>query len=312
MERKARYALVGLISILLAAGAAGFVIWLAGPRFAQRFDVYDVAFIGPVRGLSTGGEVFFNGIHIGEVTHLSLSRTEPNKVLARIRVTSEAPIRIDSRAGLEPQGLTGVTYIQISAGGAKAALLKEVTPSGRVPVILSSPSALESLMSGGGDVLTRAVEVLDRTNRLLSEQNIAAFGAALGDVQAVTAQVRRQDQIIADLDRTIASVNRTSERIAILSEASTALVNGDGRRAMGEVADAAAALKSVAGDARTLIGSLNGPVQGFAKDGLPQFNRTAASLDKAAQSLTRLTDQLELNPRGFIAKAPAATLQLKP
>jgi phospholipid/cholesterol/gamma-HCH transport system substrate-binding protein len=27
-----------------------------------------VAFKGPVRGLSTGGEVFFNGIRVGEVT----------------------------------------------------------------------------------------------------------------------------------------------------------------------------------------------------------------------------------------------------
>ena len=67
MERKAHYALIGLVSILSFASLVVFIIWLAGAQVARRFDVYDVSFKGPVRGLSTGGEVFFNGIRIGEV-----------------------------------------------------------------------------------------------------------------------------------------------------------------------------------------------------------------------------------------------------
>jgi phospholipid/cholesterol/gamma-HCH transport system substrate-binding protein len=312
MERNAHYAMVGLISILLVAGLGAFMVWLAGAQFAQRFDVYDVAFKGPVRGLSTGGEVFFNGIRIGEVTKLSLDRTDPNKVQARIRVTSEAPVRVDSRAGLEPQGVTGVNYIQISAGSLKYPLLKDVTPEDKIPVILASPSALESLLQGGGDVLTRAVEVLDRTNRLLSEENIAAFGGVLQDVHAVTNHLRHQDQLLVDLDRTVNSVNQTSERIAAVAASSSKLVDGDGKRALANLADAAAELKSTATDARAMIAALKGPASNFATTGLPQFNRTVSSLETAADSISRLTSQLELNPSGVLSKPPAATLQVKP
>jgi len=52
MERNANYALVGLISALLVIALLVFVVWLAGSGFSKTYDVYDVIFDGPVRGLS--------------------------------------------------------------------------------------------------------------------------------------------------------------------------------------------------------------------------------------------------------------------
>ncbi|MFX8285714.1 hypothetical protein ABTL53_19420, partial [Acinetobacter baumannii] len=88
--------------------------------------------------------------------------TDPNRVVARIHTTIEAPVRADTTATLEPLGITGVTYIQISAGTPSKPLLKDVTPAKRVPVIHTEKGALESLLQGGGDVLTRAVQALDQ------------------------------------------------------------------------------------------------------------------------------------------------------
>ena len=61
---------------------AVFVVWLARLQFAKQYDYYDVDFKGPVRGLSSGGEVYFNGIKVGEVTKLSLDKANPNRVVA--------------------------------------------------------------------------------------------------------------------------------------------------------------------------------------------------------------------------------------
>ena len=58
MERNARYALVGLVSAALVLGLILFVVWLARLQFAAQYAVYDVDFKGPVRGLSSGGEVY--------------------------------------------------------------------------------------------------------------------------------------------------------------------------------------------------------------------------------------------------------------
>ena len=160
----------GLISLLLFAGMIVFVFWLAKFQFTKQYDIYDVDFRGAVRGLSSGGQVFFNGIKVGEVTKLSLDKADPNRVVARIRTASDAPVRVDSIATLEPLGITGVNYIEIDAGTTSKPLLKDVAPPNTIPVIRTKVGALESLLSGGGDVLTRTVEALDRVNKLLSGQ----------------------------------------------------------------------------------------------------------------------------------------------
>ena len=62
MERDAHYAAVGIATVALLAALAVFSIWLARLSFNEDYDIYDIVFYGPVRGLSEGGEVHFNGI----------------------------------------------------------------------------------------------------------------------------------------------------------------------------------------------------------------------------------------------------------
>src|SRR5580693_5659534 len=125
MERNANYALVGFASMMLFVGLIIFVVWLARVQFSREYDTYDVLFIGPVNGLSQGGEVHFNGIKVGEITDIGLDKDDPKQIVARVRVTSDVPIRADSYATSEAQGITGVSYIQITPGSANQPLLKD-------------------------------------------------------------------------------------------------------------------------------------------------------------------------------------------
>ena len=312
MERNAHYALVGLISVLLFMAAIIFVFWLARFQFTKQYDIYDVDFKGPVRGLSSGGEVYFNGIKVGQVTKLSLDKADPNRVVARIRTSSDAPVREDSLATLEPLGITGVNYIQISAGTVSKPLLKETVPSNVVPVIRSAPGALESLLQGGGDVLTRTVEALDRVNKLLSDKNIASVSATLTDVQKVADAVKDQRQMLADLDTTIKSLNQTSQHIQQLSDSANGLVNGDGKRTLKNAADAAEQLKEVATEAKATLGKLQGPTTDFATNGLPRISSAIVTLQTAAESLNRVINDIEQNPQGVLNKPPAKEMKVNP
>ena len=140
MERDAHYAAVGIATVALLAALAVFSIWLARLQFNNDYDIYDIVFYGPVRGLSEGGEVHFNGIRVGEVTDLNLDPKKGDQVIARIRLDATTPVRVTSRAQLEPQGITGLNYIQITAGNPNSALLKSQYPESVVPVIQSQPS----------------------------------------------------------------------------------------------------------------------------------------------------------------------------
>lgn len=312
MERNANYALVGVASLALVIGMVVFIVWLARLQVNSDYDVYNVLFVGPVNGLSEGGEVHFNGIKVGEVTKISLDSRDPNRVIAETRVTSDVPIREDSIATLEPQGITGVNFIQITAGTATKRLLKDTVPENVIPVIKTQRSTLSDLLQGGGTVLTRTIEALDRVNLVLSDENVKTFSAALSDVQAITAEARERKEIIADAQKALQSIDTAANEITELSRTTKGLVDGDGRRTLAELSDAAAELKAATRDARAMIGKLDGPTTEFADTGLPQLTRAITSLQATAESLDRLVGEVEQNPQGVVAKAPAKEVEVQP
>jgi phospholipid/cholesterol/gamma-HCH transport system substrate-binding protein len=311
MEKDANYALVGLSTLILFIGIVVFSIWLARLQFDQDYDVYDIVFEGPVRGLNQGGEVHFNGIKVGEVTKIELDRRNPNRVIAQARVTSAAPVRVDSYATLEPQGITGVNYIQITAGTPSRPLLKDTVPDNVVPILRTQRSALSDLLEGGGTVLSRTVEALDRVNRILSDQNIKTFSAALSDTQAVTAELRERRAIIADAQKALQSIDAAAAQARELAATGDRLLNTDGQRTLKSLADTAAEAQATARDVRSMIGKLQGPASDFAANGLPQLTAAITSLQQTAESLDRLIREIEANPRNLVGKPNATELELE-
>ena len=312
MEKDANYALVGFSTLLLFAGLVIFSIWLARLQFARDYDIYDIIFQGPVRGLSQGGEVHFNGIKVGEVTKIQLDPNDPNRVIARARVTSDVPIRADSYATLEPQGITGINYVQITAGSPTKPLLKDTVEPGKVPKLRTQRSALSDLLEGGGTVLTRTVEALDRVNRVLSDQNIQTFSTALTDAQSVTAELKARKALIADAESALKNIDTAAAEIATLSKSAQGLVDTDGKRTLQNLADASQEAQGAAKDIRTMVGRLEGPTSDFAVNGLPQLSASVQTLQQTAESLDRLIRDVEANPQGLVGKAPAQEIQVKP
>lgn len=312
MERRANYALVGFVTVGLLIGLFAFIVWLAGFSFNKHYDIYDVLFVGPVRGISEGGEVHFNGIKVGEVTKLALDPSDPNRVIARVRLTAGVPIRVDSYAVAEPQGITGVNYIQISGGTQGKPLLKDVTPRGTVPVIHSQKSTLADLLEGGGTVLQRSVETLDRVNRLLSDQNIRNISDTISDFKSLGDEMRERRAIIADAQKAIQDADQTVQSVNQLAKSSDKLVNGDAKRALSNLADASADLKETSREARTMLAKLQGPTTDFADHGLPQLSATIVSLEQTSKSLDSLARELQSSPQGALAKPPAKELKVKP
>lgn len=312
MERNANYTLVGFASLILMIGLVAFVIWLGRVQFARDYDLYDIVFVGPVRGLTQGGEVHFNGIKVGEVTEVALDAKDPTRVVARSRINSDVPIRTDSYATLEPQGITGVNYIQITAGSSRLPLLKDATPKDQVPLLRSQPSALSDLLEGGGTVLARTVEALDRVNKILSDKNIATFSASLSDINVVTAELRDRKEVIADAQAALQSIDRAASDMSKTAQSLQGLVDGDGKRAMANISEAADEIKVAATDARATIGALRGPTTDFATNGLPQLQQTITEMQGTAASLQRLIDEIETNPRALVGKTPAREIEVEP
>ena len=312
MERDAHYAAVGIATVALVAALIVFTIWLARLQFNDDYDVYDIVFAGPVNGLSEGGEVHFNGIRVGEVTDLNLDPVKGDQVIARIRLDSTTPVRVSSRAQLEPQGITGLNFVQITAGTQGSALLKDQYPENVVPVIQSRPSPIAELLSGSGTVLAQTVDALNRINRVLSDDNIRSFSTSVRNVEGLTTELEARKTMFAELEQAIASANRAIQEYEKLGVSARQLVEGDGRAAVANINAAAA-------DARTAIASINRtastlekPVGDFATTGLPQLLQAIQGLEDATSSLEGLVDEVRSSPRDFIGRPQSREIEVQP
>ena len=312
MERNANYFLVGLVSAILVTGLIVFVVLLAGRKFSRDYDVYDIVFQGPVRGLAQGGEVHFNGIKVGDVSRISLDPQNSQLVVARARVTSDVPIRADSYATLEPLGITGVNYIQITAGTPSKPLLKNTVPEGQIPRMMSQRDALSDLLAGGGFVVQRTVEALDRVNRLFSDQNIKTLSATMSDIQAVTAELRERKSIIADAQKTLQDADEATRQITALAKSSQTLVDGDGRQTFVKMSAAAGEIQESAKALRATLTKLEGPTETFATTSLPQLTATLESVQRATEHMDQVLTDVQTNPRGVLTKAPAKEIEVRP
>ncbi len=312
MERDAHYAAVGIATVALLAALAVFAIWLARLQFNNDFDVYDIVFYGPVRGLSEGGEVHFNGIRVGEVTDLNLDPNKGDQVIARVRLDATTPVRVTSRAQLEPQGITGLNYIQVTAGTQGSALLKTQYPENVIPVLQSQPSPIAELLSGSGTVLAQTVDALNRINRVLSDDNIRSFSTSVKNVEALSTELEARKGMLIQLEQAMTKANAAVGEYQQLGADARRLLNTDGRQAIANVNAATVDARTAMASINRTATSLEKPVGDFATNGLPQLMMAIQGLEDATRSLEGLVDEVRSSPRDFIGRAPSKEIEVQP
>jgi len=174
METRAPFIIVGAF-VLAAVGAVfGFVFWLHNTAGTGSRTVHHVQFNGPVSGLLVGAAVLFDGIRVGEITHLSLVADKPQQVDATIAVTSGTPVHADTKVGLDFQGLTGVPVIALEGG-------KQTGVSTATQTLVADPAAGQSMTQAARNALLRVDSVLaDNAEPLKSTiANLKIFSAGL-------------------------------------------------------------------------------------------------------------------------------------
>jgi phospholipid/cholesterol/gamma-HCH transport system substrate-binding protein len=314
MERHARYVLVGVSSVAILFAAMIFIIWLGRTDFSRSYDEYRIVFQGPVRGLTEGGDVQFNGITMGRIQAIALDEHDPSHVLTDIQLHAGTPVRADSVAMMETQGISGVNIIQITAGSIHRPLLRTVPHSGR-PVIQSSTdsmAALSALFPGGGEMVRSATEALNRVNRLLSDRTITDLAATAHDVRLTAGAIAENREMFTRASSTLAKLDDAATDIQHAAASVRNIAEGDGRRAASDIAQTADDLKLAIRDARGTLERIDGQTQRISTTTLPNFDRTLTSIERAADSLDRLLREVRQNPRGILGRAGEKELELRP
>jgi len=317
MESKAHYALIGTFVLLFLIAFVSFLAWFSNAQFDQQFDEYEVVFNGPVRGLSQGSEVRFNGLKVGDITGLRLDSQDSNSVIADIQVNSK------SYARLEPLGLTGLNYIQVFSGGENYPLLKDLPGKGPYR-IRGEMSQLDSFLDEGGTVIEQASSALGRVNTAFDEEAIANLQGILSNVNTFTAKLAEaeiNEDAIADVltafERAANRVAETAITVDVTAQDFDALVKDDVKPLMAQAeitlrnVDAALAeYEELANDGSDLAIDARDAINRLSNSGVADLEETTDQLRRLIVTLNRVADGLERNPGQFLAGEERQTMEL--
>lgn len=200
MEDRAKFVLIGLFTFAVIAGAFGFVYWLHASAGAKESAAYRIIFDGSVTGLRVGAPVLFNGIRVGEVTKLELTK-DPAQVAALLSIDKDTPVRSDTRVTLEFSGLTGIASVSLKGVLASSPAL--VVKKGELPTLKAESNAGQDLSSAVRETLGRADAVIAANQESLHKaiKNIEVFTDALARNSS------KIDSIVAHTDSMMANAN---------------------------------------------------------------------------------------------------------
>ncbi len=279
METRANYVLIGAVTLLGIVGVLAFFLWYAKVQIDRTYDYYDI-FFDQVTGLNRAADVRFNGIAVGQVITITLDLVRTAKVRVRIEVAEGTPIRADTIATLQSQGVTGVSFVALAGGVADAPPLDPPDPGG-VAVIQSEPSVLDTIIETAPQLLREATELLRelsgfvgvenqrRVSEILSNVETASSGleTALSDFSAISGTVREGvAQISAFTGRLdgIASTAETTLRTANTTLGSATVAFDEAQGALASATGALDAARTTFQSADALIvGRLPGLVDGY-------------------------------------------------
>ena len=185
METKANFVLIGAFTLAGLLGILGFFLWFAQVELDRQFDYYDIRF-SSVSGLSNASDVRFSGLPVGQVVDVRLSPNQDGTILVRVEVDAETPVRSDSIATIEAQGVTGVSFVGIGPGSPDAALL-EPTEDQPVPEITAGRSTLQSLSEDAPQLLQESLQLVSDVVELLGDENRARINSIIANVETASA-----------------------------------------------------------------------------------------------------------------------------
>lgn len=286
MESRVPYTIVGVFVVLALAALVGLGLWLGADVDTRHYLPYRVLTTESVTGVNRGGFVRYRGVVVGRVSSVSLLDAE--QVAIDLEIVEGTPVKVDTKATIASQGLTGLSYIELSGGSAESPPLLP-GPDGRPAVIQSAPSLMRRLDVTLSQNLEQVEGVMRQLQKLLSDENLANLTATMADARrfmaALAAQEKRIDALAASLERAAAQVPELA---------------ADGRRTLNEAQALLGELQQTAAALREATLTAQEELQAARRRVQPEAVAALQRLESSLMRLERLSASLEERPQRLL------------
>ncbi|TCP61647.1 phospholipid/cholesterol/gamma-HCH transport system substrate-binding protein [Rhodovulum bhavnagarense] len=303
METRANYVLIGAFTLAGFVGLLLFSMWFARIELDRQYAYYDIEFTS-VSGLSAASEVRFSGLPVGQVVDVRLSPDASGRILVRIEIGADTPVRTGTIATIESLGVTGVAHVALSAGDPGNPLLQPA-PGQDVPVISSGRSTLQTLTEDAPQIVEEVLALTRQLGEFLGPDNQARVGTILENLERSSGDLGRALDDFSAVTDTIASssgeIAAFTGRLEAISAAAVQMLE--------TADDTLLAVTDLAGRAQMTLDAGDATLESgraaleaadlFIRNELP---RLASDLTEAAEGIRRQIDTLGADAQATLAE----------
>ncbi|MDX2346855.1 MAG: MlaD family protein [Legionella sp.] len=176
MEAKTNYTLVGFTVLMLGAGLLSASLWLSVGFDNKTYKTYLTFLNESVSGLAEDAPIKYNGVRVGLIKSIQLNHENPEQVILVLKIEEDVPITESTETSLVFQGITGTTYLGLTATTPSLVPLKK-TKNAPYPIIPSKPSFFAQLESNVNTLTTDLKRFFNKENSDNIEKILQNFEA---------------------------------------------------------------------------------------------------------------------------------------
>ena len=195
--------------------------WACSSARSLRSDQvsYTILFKESVSGLRPGSLVTLNGVDIGQVEAIDVDPKDVEQVAVTVAVRPEVPLKQDTRAFIEFQGVTGLKFIDLRGGTQASAPLP---PGGTIE---AGQGLLSKLTDSAQTMTEDASAITTNIERMVSQENAARIERILQKSEELVDNLNLVSKELATtmvttrtlLDRNAEAIDRTLQNAAVVS-----------------------------------------------------------------------------------------------
>lgn len=290
MKDNRQYLVVGLFVIISIAILVSVWLWFSASN-RKAYNTYLAIFTEPVDGITTNSVIKYNGVEVGQVKQIELDSKNPQRILVYLNVLQNVPISANTYATMKPQGITGLSYIDLRLPR-NVVHTSNLVPhnSPPYPEIPTRPSLLYSLTEQAQSLTNNVQDISGQVKIILNDKNVDHLSHILSNLDKVSASVASRS-------------NEIGQSLAILKEVLTNVKqNTDNLNAtFKDIAGLTETLSQTTENANQLISNVqNNTLQNVNSVLLPNLNRTITHLNQSSYQLEQFLTLLNQNPSALV------------
>jgi phospholipid/cholesterol/gamma-HCH transport system substrate-binding protein len=312
VNNRVNYTLVGFFVLIGIVMILGFSYWMLKPSNDKETQVYSIFFDESVLGLNLDAPVKYRGISVGKVTRLRINPKNSEQVEVQATILKTTPIKESTVARLTAQGITGLTYINLTLGSNDAPKL--IAKKGEsCPTIRTVPSFFENIEQSLGGLSVELSQTLQGTQKLLNDSNQKDFSLILKNTAKFTAKLNRllDDKTIQSLQTSSKNLESITHKMDIVIPNVNKLVDKSLKWQDDIAASFDSIMKSYIGitasmtEIKRAVASGEFNIKEISSDVVPTINDTFLGLQELMIKIESVLEQYKRSPSDILYKQEA-------